>query len=84
MLRRLKFIEEYLGLPSTGSAGAPSETTARTKDSDEQMVPEHSGSSALLDAASTLEKSAPGSMPSSIWSRSTVEQLWSWLVLIHS
>lgn len=83
VLCRIKVIEEYLGLPSTSSAGAPSEIAARMEDGGEQMVPEHSGLSALSGAASALEKSAPRPAPPLIWSRSTIEQLWSWLVLTY-
>lgn len=82
VLHRLRVIEEFLGLPNPGGAVEPSDT-AGVGDSDEQTLPEASELSALFNAVSVLEKSSPSSVRSSIWERSTIEQLWSWLVLIN-
>lgn len=87
VLHRLQVIEGYLGLPRSVSAAAPNEAAAgKEEDCDEQTLTltELAGLGPLWDAATVLKKSAPASLPPSIWSRTTVEHLWSWLVVISS
>lgn len=75
VLHRLKTIEDYLGLSAPESAISPA---PRVEDGDDHISLESTGSGPLWDAAAVLEKSAPSSVPSSIWSRTTIENLWSW------
>ena len=85
VLRRLKVIEDYLGLPASGSVVASNEAAAGVEeDSDEQTLTEYAGLGPLWDSATVLKRNAPASLPPAIWSRNIVEQLWSWLVLINS
>lgn len=83
VLRRLNTIENYLGLSATDDITPQNDVAAVTGNGDAQTSPEPARLGPLWDAAATLAKSAPSSIPSSIWSRSTIENLWSWLVLIN-
>jgi hypothetical protein len=72
VLHRLKVIEDCLGISTAGEA----ELDGRAEDSDEEFSPDYGSLSGLWGAAEVLEKSAPSSVPSSIWCKSTVKQLW--------
>ncbi|RHZ53575.1 Zn(II)2Cys6 transcription factor domain-containing protein [Aspergillus thermomutatus] len=69
VLRRLQIIEERLGLSDAfgGSHGAPA---------DEDLSPDFSSLGALWDAVVVLRRTAPSSVPASIWRKSTVKELW--------
>lgn len=83
VLRRLNLIENYLGLSATDDIIPQNDIAAVTDNGDIQTSPEPPRFGPLWDAAATLAKSAPSSIPSSIWSRSTIKNLWSWLVFIN-
>lgn len=74
VLNRLKIIEDCLGL----SGSTEHDLTERAEDVDEAFSPTFNGLGTLWEAASVLEKSAPSYLPSSIWSKNTIQQLWSW------
>jgi hypothetical protein len=73
VLHRLKVIEDYLGMSALGEA----ELDGRAEDNDEEFSPDYRSLSGLWEAAEVLEKSAPSSVPPSIWCKSTVKELWS-------
>jgi hypothetical protein len=72
VLHRLKVIEDTLGIYTAGEA----ELDWRAEDSDEEFSPDYRSLSGLWGAVEVLEKSAPNSLPSSIWYKSTIKQLW--------
>jgi hypothetical protein len=73
VLQRLKVIENCLGI----SALEGVELDGRAEDSDGEFPPDDHSLSGLWEAAEVLEKSAPNSVPSSIWRKMTVKKLWS-------
>jgi hypothetical protein len=72
VLHRLKVIEDTLGISTAEEA----ELDWRAEDSDEEFSPDYRSLSGLWGAVEVLEKSAPNSLPSSIWYKSTIKQLW--------
>ncbi|EED21458.1 conserved hypothetical protein [Talaromyces stipitatus ATCC 10500] len=78
VLRRLKIIEDTLGLSEAHNA--PSEHIdcgdCEGSDDDEGYPDEFNSLHALWDAVVILQSSAPGFVPRSIWRRHTVRDLW--------
>ncbi|KAL3469950.1 hypothetical protein BJX99DRAFT_267819 [Aspergillus californicus] len=77
VLRRLKLIEDRIGLLDE----APSMDTAIAEESDSiagQYLPplESSSLGSLWEQVAVLQRSAPSTVPSSIWRRSIVQELW--------
>ncbi|KAL4877137.1 hypothetical protein BJY04DRAFT_230940 [Aspergillus karnatakaensis] len=71
VLRRLSVIEEKLGL-----SAASNPNSSGTLASDDALSPEHSSLGSLWEAVSVLQRSAPTSVPSVVWHKSTVKDLW--------
>ncbi|KAL4864135.1 hypothetical protein BDV12DRAFT_16924 [Aspergillus spectabilis] len=71
VLRRLSVIEERLGL-----SAAPYPGSSGILESGDELSPDQSSLGALWEAVAVLQRSAPASIPSIIWRKGTVKDLW--------
>lgn len=76
VLRRLKIIEETLGLSEHSKTPTESVNPNDIESDDDYVSDEFNSLGALWDAAVVLQSSAPNSVPSSIWRKRTVKDLW--------
>lgn len=76
VLRRLKIIEDTLGLSAASAPFVESAAPHGGSDNGEDLSPEFSSLGALWDAVVVLQRSAPSSVPTSIWRKSMVKVLW--------
>jgi hypothetical protein len=76
VLRRLKVIEDTLGLADEAPKMSTESVVVDDVESDEGEDLYSAGLGALWDAAVVLQSSAPSSVPQSIWRKSTVKDLW--------
>lgn len=74
VLHRLKVIEERIGLSGAQSSLQDTEVAEDVEHS-RDLSPE-SGLGALWGAVAVLQRSVPQSVPSSIWLRDVVKELW--------
>ncbi|OAA53350.1 Zn(2)-C6 fungal-type DNA-binding domain protein [Cordyceps fumosorosea ARSEF 2679] len=84
ILRRVKVIEEHLGLPVTGrvldeAEVKPAPTPSTTQDAP-VLLPDMSASGShlqhLWDAVAKLERCTAGPRDAAIWDRNTIQYLW--------
>lgn len=71
MLRRLKVIEEHLGLPAAGYGESEPMSVGTVESLDEDDPLNH-----LWKAAASIERCSPTGQDSQLWRRSTVKELW--------
>ncbi|PYH97060.1 hypothetical protein BO71DRAFT_396502 [Aspergillus ellipticus CBS 707.79] len=71
VLRRLRIIEDKVGISATSEPPVTSPVNQS-----EELLPQFNGLGALWDAVVVLERTAPDSLPSAIWRKSTVKDLW--------
>lgn len=75
VLHRLKVIEERIGLSAAQSSLQGTEAAEDVEHS-RGLSPESEGLGALWGAVAVLQRSVPQSVPSSIWCRDIVKELW--------
>lgn len=84
--RRLRIIEETLGLsePQVSAYDAVDTAGGEECDEEEEHSEEFNNLSALWDATVILQNSAPSHVPPSVWRKRTVRDLWLSYVLIQT
>ena len=76
VLRRLKLLEDYLGLPA-GDDYPDVDPSLAPLDDDDMDSPAEGPLGALWSASAALEKISPRSVDAVVWRKGTVRQLWS-------
>ncbi|KAH8697640.1 hypothetical protein BGW36DRAFT_397305 [Talaromyces proteolyticus] len=76
VLRRLKVIEDSLGISVADGILPESAILDGGSNDGEELSVEFSSLGALWDAAEVLQSSAPSSVPQYIWRKSTIKDLW--------
>jgi hypothetical protein len=71
VLRRLSVIEERLGLPAASNPGSSGVLAYN-----DELSPDQSSLGSLWEAGAVLQRSAPASVPSILWRKDTVKDLW--------